>query len=75
VIFLRDPATGKARGSIRGESDELRCLAYAPVGQGLAAAGRLERIRIWDPVTGREQFSLWSAIRRRSTAWPSRRTG
>ena len=44
--------------TIRGEADQLRCLAFTPDGRNVAAAGKGKVIRIWDIATGQELLSL-----------------
>ena len=52
------PVTGELVRTIRGESEQLRCLAFTPDGRNIVAAGKGKVVRIWDVATGQELLSL-----------------
>ena len=58
AIKLWNPENGELVQTIRGESDQLRCLAFSPDGRNLATAGQGKVVRIWDLLTYRELLSL-----------------
>jgi eukaryotic-like serine/threonine-protein kinase len=57
-VKLWDPASGNLLRTIRGESDQLRCVAFTPDGRNVVAAGRGQVVRVWDIATGEELLSL-----------------
>jgi len=58
AIKLWDPTGGQLIRTIRGESEQLRCLAFTPDGRNVVAAGKGKVVRIWDISTGQELLSL-----------------
>ena len=50
--------SGELIQTIRAESNQLRCLAFSPNGQNVAAAGKGKVVRVWDVRTGQELLSL-----------------
>jgi eukaryotic-like serine/threonine-protein kinase len=57
-VKLWDPASGNLLRTIRGESDQLRCVAFTPDGRNVVAAGWGQVVRVWDIATGQELLSL-----------------
>jgi WD40 repeat protein/serine/threonine protein kinase len=57
-IRLWNALTGSLLFTIRGEADQIRCLAFTPDSQEILAAGKAKVIRTWDVVTGQELLSL-----------------
>jgi WD40 repeat protein len=53
-IRLGDPASGKHRLIMRGEAGMLRCLAFTPDGEAIAAAAKGQVLDICDVANGRE---------------------
>jgi eukaryotic-like serine/threonine-protein kinase len=57
-VRLWDPVSGNLVRTIRGESDQLRCVAFTPDGRNVVAAGQGQVVRVWDIATGEELLSL-----------------
>ena len=58
TVKLWDSTRGTLIRTIRGESDQLRCLTFTPDGHNVVTAGKGKVIRIWDIDTGQELLSL-----------------
>lgn len=53
-ITLWDPATGKEKGSIKGNGGAVTGLAFSPDSKSLASTGFDRTLRLWDVKTGKE---------------------
>lgn len=58
TIRLWDPDTGEERRALRGHTDTIYRLAFAPDGRRLASASFDGSVRLWDPAAGKERHCL-----------------
>jgi WD40 repeat protein len=54
TVRLWDVVGGKEKHSLRGHSERLRALAFAPDGQTLASAADGDSVRLWEVASGKE---------------------
>jgi WD40 repeat protein len=61
TVRLWGAATGKERATLKGHTERIDCLAFAPDGKALAATGYEVKdnlvtavVTLWDPATGKE---------------------
>src|SRR5262249_33377305 len=57
AVDVQDKATGRARTLI-GHTADVLWIAFSPDGLRIATTGGDRTIKLWDPATGREMFTL-----------------
>src|SRR5258708_2087906 len=57
-IRLWDVATGKARLTVKGHTDDIRALAFTADGETLASGSSDTTVRLWGVTTGKERATL-----------------
>jgi WD40 repeat protein/tRNA A-37 threonylcarbamoyl transferase component Bud32 len=57
-IRIFDAATGREARTFRGKNLSINCLAFSADGKLLASGGQDQFVRVWNPDTGTEKWSL-----------------
>jgi eukaryotic-like serine/threonine-protein kinase len=57
-VSLRDAATGKELGTLKGHTDEVMSLAFRPGSDQLASGSRDRSVKVWDVRKGKEVLAL-----------------